>query len=796
MKKLLLLFYFFSIPLLILAQIEKPIGTNLNGVTDYSTELVFVDAFKQSRNWIAHNEASGSPWSSDVEIDYDENGYPLQIPFNNGIDPPQRVRALMLWALPDEGFPTGEARLIVEGKGRVRLRNSASGTFETPIDTYVSITPGTGVELIIEESDVNDHINDIKFILPGYGETYQEQTFTDEFLTFLEDFQVIRFMDWLRTNNSEVETWEDRTSKDRFSQAVGSGVAWEYIVELANTTKKDIWICIPHLADDNYITKTAELIQNTLNADINVYLEYSNEVWNNGFRQANASWELGEAAGLGEYHAGWKWTSKRSADLFYLFEQVFTNDERLIKIIPSQAAYIGRTEHLIDYFNDPALNPYGIEADAVAIAPYFAGQVANNIVTEDLVETITIKEIVDRMGASLSRSYEWIEGTNQLAKDNNLQLIAYEGGQHLVATGSNVNIAELTEKLIAANTHPDLQAYYCEYFDFWYENVGGMFAHFSSHGQYGRNGSWGVKQHMNDFNNPKYLALQNCVFIDNNPEEIDPEADEDGDGVIDTSDMCPNTPPDAIVNVNGCEVFTLPSSNFTIQTTGESCINSDNGSIVISALEELDYNAVLIQNTSNENKNFTSNVEFTNLPSGEYEICITVSQYSDYEQCYTVTISEPEALSVESRINVSEKTVTLDLNGGDLYTIELNGIVYKTSDKEITLPLSSKVNNLIVKTDKDCQGQHTDAINLYPETLVFPNPVKGDYLQVYLKELVNEQIVKISLVSLDGKLVLKENYKSNEDGYINLNISGVNEGLYILKLNLDNQIHSFKILRK
>src|SRR5690606_38764763 len=121
--------------------------------------------------------------------------------------------------------------------------------------------------------------------------------------------------------------------------------------------------------------------------------------------------------------------------------------------------------------------------------------------------------------------------------------------------GSNVNIEGLTEKLIAANKHPDLENLYCQYFDYWYENVGGLFANFASHGNYSKWGSWGVKEHMNDFENPKYLGLQNCVFSHNENQEPDPESDADQDGVIDADDDCPDTPAGVTVNLDGCELF-------------------------------------------------------------------------------------------------------------------------------------------------------------------------------------------------------------------------------------------------
>jgi hypothetical protein len=99
-----------------------------------------------------------------------------------------------------------------------------------------------------------------------------------------------------------------------------------------------------------------------------------------------------------------------------------------------------------------------------------------------------------------------------VADNYNLKLLAYEGGQHLVGTGNNLNNDTLTAKLIATNHDAALQALYCTYLNYWYDTVGALFCHFSSHGTYSKYGSWGVRENFQDTLNPKYLALQNCVF--------------------------------------------------------------------------------------------------------------------------------------------------------------------------------------------------------------------------------------------------------------------------------------------
>ena len=503
---------FLLFPILLFAQASKPIGINLSSMHDYSTELVFTDAFKQCREWISYNADGTGPWGTNVELALSDNGFPLEIPYSDGVNPPQRARTLMLWDLPAGSFPVGMFRLIVEGQGRVRLRFGASGVFDTPVDTLVYADSGVAIE--IESSDRDDPIADIKFILPAYTATYQDKTFTDELVDFLADFHCIRYMDWLRTNFSPVETWGQRGSASYYTQSTNRGVAWEYVIELSNLLQKDLWINIPHRADDDYIQQLALLLHEQLHPDSKIYLEYSNEVWNGAFRQHQEAAALGLALGYTgqEWERAWKYTAKRSADLFHAFEQVFTDSGRLVKLLPSQAANAWLSNQIITFFKDPLYNPHGVEADALTIAPYFAGAVANQIATEGLVSSITIPEIVSRIGQALPQAFNWMQENQAVADNHGLDLVVYEGGQHLVATGANVNVDELTQKLIAANHHPDLQGLYCEYFDRWYQQHGGLFMHFSSHGSYSKWGSWGVKETMGDVDNPKYRALQNCVF--------------------------------------------------------------------------------------------------------------------------------------------------------------------------------------------------------------------------------------------------------------------------------------------
>ena len=121
----------------------------------------------------------------------------------------------------------------------------------------------------------------------------------------------------------------------------GRGAAWEYMVELANETGKDLWINVPERATDDYVNKLALLCKYgsdginpytgpqanpawpPLNSNLKLYVEFSNEVWNTAgsFEQSQDN----HNSAIAEVHAGgsplnfdtdtndWNWAWRRVA---------------------------------------------------------------------------------------------------------------------------------------------------------------------------------------------------------------------------------------------------------------------------------------------------------------------------------------------------------------------------------------------------------------------------------------------------------------------------------------------------
>ncbi|MBT8275849.1 MAG: T9SS type A sorting domain-containing protein, partial [Bacteroidia bacterium] len=270
--------------------------------------------------------------------------------------------------------------------------------------------------------------------------------------------------------------------------------------------------------------------------------------------------------------------------------------------------------------------------------------------------------------------------------------------------------------------------------------------------------------------------------------------DDDNDGVPNSFDLCDNTPPNTVVDVTGCEVFTLPNTNFNILSTGETCISSNDGSIEINAENSLDYTATLTGSIGEISSSFTTNTSFTDLTAGDYTLCFTVQGQPNYENCFSVKISEPEALSVDSKINTSRSEVTLDLSGGKIYHIELNDIKYQTTESKITLSLSQIENLISVKTDKDCQGIYEETIMLSSEVIIYPNPISYGELTIFLGnyELKN---VQITLYTINGVEVFNKPY-STLNNEVKMDFDTLPNGSYILNIKTEKSLLNYKLIKR
>ncbi|MFQ6099402.1 MAG: hypothetical protein ACE5O2_16840, partial [Armatimonadota bacterium] len=347
------------------------------------------------------------------------------------------------------------------------------------------------------------YIRDIRVVMPGFEVRYEEEQFNPYFLARWQEFNTFRFMDWMRTNGSKVQTWDDRPKMDDATWTV-KGAPLEVMIDLCNRLDVNPWFCMPHLADDDYVRRFAAQVKRELEPPLTVYVEYSNEIWNGMFAQTRYAGEKGLALGFGDkpWEAGWRYSAYRSVQMFRLWENVFGGRDRLVRVISTQAANPYVSERKLG-FQDAYK-----ECDALGVAPYFSLNLSpRSDPSSDEVSEWTVKQVLDHLEqVSLPRAIEHIRRQKQVADKYGLRLVAYEAGQHAVGVGGGENNEALTALLHAANRDERMGGLYTRYLDAWRDAGGELCCIFSSVGRWSKWGSWGALEYVDD-DTPKYQAI-------------------------------------------------------------------------------------------------------------------------------------------------------------------------------------------------------------------------------------------------------------------------------------------------
>ena len=270
--------------------------------------------------------------------------------------------------------------------------------------------------------------------------------------------------------------------------------------------------------------------------------------------------------------------------------------------------------------------------------------------------------------------------------------------------------------------------------------------------------------------------------------------DSDGDGVLDQLDDCPDTPENVVVDVNGCEIFNVTPDNYTIVASSETCRTEDNGSISLSAAENFDYTAVLSGENTSITENFTSEINFENLPAGTYTLCVTINSQPDYEQCFTVVVTQPDELIVTAgRPSSAKSMLKVNLSGSTLYYITLNSETFITEQNEVELQLNPGINELTVKTNIDCQGIYKKTLFYDLAPTVYPNPAQNNLF--ISTDGLDVENLPVKIFDLTGKLIFYESYPM-KDNQLKIDISNLSNGFFILKIVTNQKTYNYKIVKQ
>jgi hypothetical protein len=373
--------------------------------------------------------------------------------------------------------------------------------------------------------------------------------FNPDWTARIAAFDTLRFMDWMETNNSTQERWDNRPLVTDASWA-DKGVPLEVMLELVNSLGKNAWFNIPHLADDDYVRNFARMVQGGLDPKLTAYVEYSNEVWN--FQFAQTRWADAQAqARWNTADVGTQFYAMRAAEVARIWSREFSAGHvKLVNVISSQTGWLGLEANIL---NAPLVvaegQPKPSEAfDAYAVTGYFGGilgleargEQVTSWLNESLARAVDAAEAQGLTGearqeaieaaqydyATALAAQELTDGSvtgqaadtvsdlaervwpyhAEVAKNAGLDMIMYEGGTHIVGLGAQVDDERLAKFFQHFNYTPEMGVLYTGLLKGWAASGGRLFNAYADIYVPTKWGSWGALRHLDD-SNPRWDAL-------------------------------------------------------------------------------------------------------------------------------------------------------------------------------------------------------------------------------------------------------------------------------------------------
>ncbi len=497
----------------------------VTGLSDWSTQMPFLDIAHVMRAWIGHQPGKWGGMSFDQLKSggfLDANGWPKEIPsglasigsiwdWSGAPGATEGRKGVYVFTYEGEGTITfGGVKVLKSEPGRITIENTGGGSMWFNI-------------MATDPKKTGDHIRDISVVHQSDLALHEAGgMFNPDWLALIADARELRFMGWMNTNNATIVDWADRTKLDDFTWAKGSGAPVEIMVRLANETGTEPWFTMPHTADDAFIRAFASYVRDHLDPELKAHVEYSNETWNWAFRQPH--WLLAQAEaewGTKDYIA---YQAKRATETALIWDEVFGSeaDERVVNILGFQTVNTWAAAQLLDPKPWARFEPDAYVApktvfDAMAVTTYFGGaEVSDPALRNALLAAIKdpavdanaflAERLVDpAYKFSIPQIKKYLLDQKSLADRYGLDLVAYEGGQHVhhsafISGLTEADLATLTTFMSGFVRSPQMANLYADLWKVWAEVGDGAFMQFEDVGNPGRFGSWGTYSHLADVN--------------------------------------------------------------------------------------------------------------------------------------------------------------------------------------------------------------------------------------------------------------------------------------------------------
>ncbi len=493
----------------------SPIGINANEIYEQDSSIPFVNLFKMATPFHENIRcrAKDAPCLTSAKVEYDKDGWPKKL--NGG-----KAGVFFIRNVARKAFPEGEFTVLYDGTGKIEyLHNAELIKRDIGVDTIKLTERADGfmtAALQIIESDSDKPLRNIRIVPPGgicaddpfkqvannsscndsrylsFKKYETEILFNPDYLNFMKDFSVIRFMPMSGITRNKDEKWSQRPTlnKATWGGLYGTrGAPLEIQIELANRLNANPWLNVPHAANDDYMYRFALYVKEHLSPDLMPHIEYTNEAWNANFVHNEHMQKMGIAEKLDQdaLMAGYKYYAKRSVEFFDIWDSVYDGHEKFVRIIGGWDTRPDISGIILAY-NDTYKS-----VDALAIAPYIGGNLRGfreSKTVDDIFHLLNDKKSY----RSLPKIMHELEKHAKLAKDFKVSLIAYEGGQGLVDWATRDYKQHPNPLFFAANRDERMGKLHKKLYENWREMGADLFVAFTAPRSCNAHGCWGLKE--------------------------------------------------------------------------------------------------------------------------------------------------------------------------------------------------------------------------------------------------------------------------------------------------------------
>ncbi len=501
-----------ALPALATATPTHALGGNLQDQSDYGMDHALSDLVK-----------SGTFRALSGTLTKDANGWPLQ------------DFSVSLWIASK--VDPGRYNASFTGPANAVLSSSLGGTAKftkvsynaaTKLSTWTIDVPAGSSSLGVQVTNTGGQVKNLRVLQPGVDPA-NPSIWAPKYIKMLKSQMpdTLRAQEIVKMNKGNLTAnWADRPKPTDASFAK-AGVPWEYLIQLCNQVGSNLWACIPAHATDDYIRQFATLVKGTLNANLKIYLEYSNEVWNLAYEQgkynyAQAQAEVAKGGSNLKYDGttnATSWADRRTArrhkEIGDIFKSVWTSaglpspiNGRVRVVLGGQGPLLSRFDNMLTYIN----KNYGAPKNyfyGIGIAPYFT----MNKYNDDVIianktpggTTLTKDQILEGMSLSVSAYETEKRFAKALTYGSKwgLKLELYEGGND---THGSLNVQAKKAASLDPKIAPIIQRYLAA---FWAQ--GGDLINWYTYGARtydGIYGTWTISNDLNNLNQPKEQALR------------------------------------------------------------------------------------------------------------------------------------------------------------------------------------------------------------------------------------------------------------------------------------------------